>query len=61
MKSEGSTAVRRIGLERLNEVKVLREADEVKVIVPSDLKFWEVGILIDEALRRACLHPNQLK
>lgn len=46
-------------LRRLPEVQVIRKGDEVTVIVPKDLHCALVGILIEEALRRAGLHPSQ--
>jgi hypothetical protein len=48
-------------LRRLHEVKVKREGDEVIVIIPKDIHWAEAGLLVDEALRRAGLHPDQLQ
>lgn len=44
-------------LERLHEIKVTRARNEVTVIVPKDLRVWEIDFLIDAALRRDGLHP----
>ena len=47
-------------LKRLPEIQVVRKGDEVTVIVPKDIHWSIVGMLIDAALIRAGLHPKQL-
>lgn len=48
-------------MARVDDIKVIRKGDEVTVIVPDDLKSLSVGLLINEALIRAGLHPNQVQ
>ena len=48
-------------LKRLDQVKIIQKGDNVTVVIPKDIHWALAGLLVDEALLRAGLHPNQLR